>query len=87
MLFFRSNTELSTMSGGGEFDLCLLIVVALPTDAADEEVVVLTSPYRDRLRLRCDSIRTEAGVPDRANVRFHKASLSSNRSEVLPRLL
>ena len=69
MLFFLSN-ELSILpDGSGDFDLCLL--------AADDEEEVLISPCLDRLRLRCDSIRTEAGVPDRANVRFHRASLSS----------
>lgn len=73
ILFFLSNTSLLF----GELDLCLLVIVValIPVDA---EVEVLTSPCRDRLRLRCDSIRTEAGVPVRANVRFHMASLSSS---------
>ena len=69
MLFFLSNVELSILPDDGDFDLCFL--------AAEDEEEVLISPCLDRLRLRCDSIRTEAGVPDRANVRFHRASLSS----------
>ena len=71
MLFFLSYAELSILLSdcSGDLDLCRLL--------DDDEEVALTSPCLDRLRLRCDSIRTEAGVPDRANVRFQMASLSS----------
>ena len=78
MLFFLSYAELSILlSDDGDFDLCRLL--------DDDEVLI--SRCLDRLRLRCDSIRTEAGVPDRANVRFQMASLSSPPPMELLRLL
>lgn len=50
-------------------------------EVADVDVVIdfLTSPCRDLDRLRSlrSFIRSEAGVPDRANVLLHRASLSS----------
>ncbi len=79
MLFLRSNDEPSILSLLSDVGDCLRI---------DEVVADLVSPCLDRLRLRCDSIRTEAGVPDRANVRFQMASSSLIMSlVVVPPLL
>ena len=55
--------------------------LAAAAEVADVDVVIdfLTSPCRDLDRLRSlrSFIRSEAGVPDRANVLLHRASLSS----------
>ena len=59
----------------------LLLPAAEGELAVADDVVIdfLTSPCRDRDRLRSlrSFIRSEAGVPDRANVLLHRASLSS----------